>query len=213
MRRFWPPVVLAGIAAGGAALALSSPRALAGEVAAPPRTFSVEAAEALVQKLDTMARRAQKKKPPREKTVTVTEGELNSYLNLTLAKKIPKGITDLEVTMERDRLAARALVDLAEVQGKIPAGSMGGLLAFLSGKVPLLARGRVQPTEAGFGAISIEEVQLSTLPIPVSVVEQLIGSATKSAESPEGFDIRSPFRLPYDLKRIRLQPGQALLEY
>jgi hypothetical protein len=104
-------------------------------------------------------------------------------------------------------------VDLALVQSKIPAGSLGGLLAFLSGKVPLEAKGRVEPTESGFGAVSIEEVQLSTISIPVSVVEQLIGSATKSTESPQGFDIHSPFRLPYDLKRIRLQPGRALLEY
>ena len=166
-----------------------------------------------MQKLDTLARRYEKKKPPREKTVTVTEGELNSYLNITLAPKIPKGVTDLVVQMDRDRLVARALVDLSLVQSQIPAGSVGGLLAFLSGKVPLEAKGRVEPTESGFGALSIEGVQLSTIPIPVSVVEQLIGSATKSTESPAGFDIHSPFRLPYDLKRIRLQPGRALLEY
>jgi hypothetical protein len=167
----------------------------------------------MVLKLDALARRAEKKKVPREKTVTVSEGELNSYLNITLAPRMPKGITDLQIRMDRDRLAARALVDLAEVQGKIPAGSLGGLLAFLSGKVPLEARGRAQPTEAGFGALSIEEVHLSTLPIPVTMVEQLIASATKNEKTPEGFDIRSPFRLPYDLKRIRLQPGRAVLEY
>ena len=149
-----------------------------------------------MQKLDTLARRSQKKKPPREKTVTVTEAELNSYLNLTLAPKIPKGITDLVVRMDRDRLAARALVDLSEVQGQIPAGSMGGLLAFLSGKVPLEAAGRATPTESGFGAFSIEEVQLSTIPIPVAVVEQLIGSATKSTEGPRASTSTRPSACP-----------------
>jgi hypothetical protein len=155
--------------------------------------YSDAAAETLQQKLDTLARRSQKGKPPREKTVTVTEGELNSYLNLTLAPKIPKGITDLVVRMDRDRLAARALVDLSEVQGQIPAGSLGGLLAFLSGKVPLEAAGRATPTESGFGSFSIEEVRLSTMPVPVSVVEQLIGSATKSAS---GRRASTPPRLP-----------------
>jgi hypothetical protein len=178
-----------------------------------PTALSAAAAEALAGKLEGLERRHEKKKPPREKTVTVTELELNSYLNLTLAPKLPKGLSDLVVTLERDRLGARALVDLTELQGKLPAGSMGGLLAFLSGKVPLQARGRVQPTEDGFGAIAIEDVQLSSVPIPVSVVEQLIGSSTKSAANPEGFDIRSPFRLPYALKRIKLLAGQARLEY
>ena len=178
-----------------------------------PAAYSASLAEGLSQKLDALLRRSQLKKPPREKMVTVSEPELNSYLNLTLGPKMPKGVSDVVVRFEKDRLVARALVDLAEVQGKIPSGSLGGLLSFFSGKAPLEARGRLDAAEDGFGAFVIEEVRLSTIPVPVSVVEQLVVSATKSAESPHGFDLHSPFRLPYDLKRVRIQPGQALLEY
>ena len=181
---------------------------------APPTAgYSAALADALAQKLDALLRRSQLKKPPREKTVAVGEPELNSYLNLTLGPKLPKGVSDVVVRFEKDRLTARALVDLAEVQGKIPSGSLGGLLSFLSGKVPLEARGRLDAAEDGFGAFAIEGVTVSTIPVPVSVVEQLVTSATRSAESPHGFDIHSPFRLPYDLKRVRIQSGQALLEY
>jgi hypothetical protein len=175
--------------------------------------YSAAEAEALSRKLDALARHAEGGKPPRQRTITVTESELNAYLNLTLAPRLPKGISDVVVRMEQDRLAARALVDLTEVQAQIPAGSLGGLLSFLSGKVPLQARGRLTAPEAGFSAFAIEEVSLSTIPVPMSVVEQLVASATKSAASPQGFDIHSPFRLPYDLKRVRLEPGRALLEY
>ena len=108
---------------------------------------------------------------------------------------------------------APALVDLQEVQAKVPAGSLGGLFSFLSGKVPLEARGRVSAPAEGFSSIAIEQVYLSTIPVPVSVVEQLVASATKTAESPQGFDVQSPFRLPYALKRVRLQSGRAVLEY
>ena len=104
-------------------------------------------------------------------------------------------------------------MDLQEVKGKLASGSLSGLLAFLSGKVPLQARGRLVSAEEGFSTFSIEEVSLSTLPVPVSVVEQLVASATRTAQRPEGFDLGSPFRLPYDLKRVRLQTGRALLEY
>ncbi|HVQ28820.1 MAG TPA: hypothetical protein VMV21_04525 [Vicinamibacteria bacterium] len=178
-----------------------------------PAPYSAADADALSQKLEALFRRAQLKKPPREKTISVTEPELNSYLNLTLAPKMPKGVSDVVVRFERDRLAVRALVDLTEVQGKIPAGALGGLLSFLSGKVPLEARGRLDSAEEGFSSFAIEEVNLSTIPVPVSVVEQLVTSATRTSENPHGFDIHSPFRLPYDLKRARLQPGRALLEY
>lgn len=175
--------------------------------------YSAAEAEALSQRLEALFRRAQLKKPPREKTVNVTESELNSYLNLTLAPKLPKGVSDVVVRFERDRLTARALVDLALVQGKVPSGSLGGMLSFLSGKVPLEARGRLDAVEDGFSTFAIEEVSLSTFSVPVTMVEQLVMSATKTAESPQGFDIHSPFRLPYDLKRVRIQPGRALLEY
>lgn len=175
--------------------------------------FSPTEADALARKLDVLARRAEAGKPPREKRVTVSESELNSYLNVTLGPKIPKGVSDVSFRFEQDRLSARALVDLAEFQDKVPKGSLGGLLSFLSGKVPLAARGRLTATDEGFGSLAIEEVNLSTIPVPVSLIEQLVVSATKSSTSPQGFDIHSPFRLPYALKRVRIEPGRALLEY
>jgi hypothetical protein len=195
---------------------LVAPVLVPAPAADPPaaaEAYSPVDAEALSRKLDALARRAGGGVPPRERAITVTEPELNAYLNLTLAPRIPKGVSDLVVKMEQDRLAAQALVDLSLVQDQLPAGSLGGLLSFLSGKVPLRARGRLVAPEVGFSAIALEEVSLSTIPVPMSVVEQLVASATRSPSSPQGFDIRSPFRLPYDLKRVRLEPGRARLEY
>jgi hypothetical protein len=196
-----------------AAVPAASARDQAPSPATATPAFSAAEAEGLARKLDVLARRSQAGKPPREKQVTVSESELNSYLNVTLGPKIPKGVSDVSFRFEQDRLSGRALVDLAELQDKVPKGSLGGLLSFLSGKVPLVARGRLTAADEGFGALAIEEVNLSTIPVPVSLVEQLVVSATKSAASPQGFDIHSPFRLPYALKRVRIQPGRALLEY
>jgi hypothetical protein len=205
VKAFWPAVLIGALCSSAAPQEPNSP--------APTPGHSPAEAESLGRKLEALERRAQRQKPPLEKTVTITESELNSYLNLTLGPRIPKGVSDLVIRLERDRLAARALVDLTEVQGKIPPGSVSGLLSFLSGKVPLEARGRLLAPADGFSSVEIEQVSLSTIPVPVTVVEQLVASATKSAASPEGFDVHSPFRLPYALKRVRLQMGRALLEY
>ena len=49
--------------------------------------------------------------------------------------------------------------------------------------------------------------------VPTSVLGQLVLSATKSEANPEGVDITAPFRLPYSVNRLRLQPGRALLDF
>ena len=49
--------------------------------------------------------------------------------------------------------------------------------------------------------------------VPISVLEQLVLSATKNDANPEGFDIHAPFRLPYSVNRLRLEPGRALLDF
>jgi hypothetical protein len=45
------------------------------------------------------------------------------------------------------------------------------------------------------------------------VLEQIIASATRSAEYPDGIDILAPFRYPYGMRQIRLTPGRAVVEF
>jgi hypothetical protein len=182
--------------------------------APPAPALSAAEAQSLADKLAAIERRVQAGKPPRKEPVTVSEGELNSYLNLTLAPKLPKGLSDVVVHFDRDRLQGRGLLDLDLVQGRVPtAGGLGAMMGLLSGRVPVEAGGKLKSAEAGFGIFEIDSLHLSTFPVPMNLLEQLVASATRSPDYPEGFDIRSPFRLPYSLKRIRLEPGRALLEF
>ena len=36
---------------------------------------------------------------------------------------------------------------------------------------------------------------------------------SRTRENPEGFGILSPFRLPYEAKRVKLQPAKVILEF
>ncbi len=178
---------------------------------APPRPgLSWADADALARRIDELERRLKAGEPASPQSVLVTEGQLNSYLNLVL--KMPPGVSNVEVHLEAERLAARALVDLDRVQGRPPAHGPFNPLALLSGAVPAALRGRL-PSKDGFASLQFEEVRLGAFPIPVSFLAQIISSATRTPENPLGFDIQSPFRLPYALKRVRLQPGQAVLEF
>lgn len=178
---------------------------------APPRPgLSWEEADALGSKLEALDRRQKNGKTARPETVPVTESEINSYVNLKV--KVPDGVTDLEVHLDRDRVAASALVDLDRVQGK-PAPSTWSPFNLLAGRVAVALKGRLVNKDEGFAAFEVEEVRLGAVPVPASVFSQLVASATRSKENPQGVDVLSPFRLPYTMKRLRLQPGRALLDF
>ena len=150
-------------------------------------------------------------KSGKAKTVLLTQGEVNSFLNLTYAEKLPKGLRDVDVRLDRDRIQAKGLVNMERVKGKVGAGGGGfGPLSFLSGDVPVEIIGKLTAKD-GFGAVAWESVYLSSMRVPTSVLEQLVLSATRSETNPEGVDISAPFRLPYSVNRLRLEPGRAFL--
>jgi hypothetical protein len=176
---------------------------------APPRAgLSWEDADTLARKIQQVEdlRRAGQKVP--KQTVLVTEGQLNSYLNLSLGTRMLKGVTDLDVRFESERLAARAVVDLERLPIK---GSLG-LLGLLGGAVPVELRGRL-PNRDGEGTMEVEELKLSGYSVPLSVLAQIVSASTRSSADPGGFDIQAPFKLPYAVRRIRFEPGKAFVEF
>ena len=78
--------------------------------------------------------------------------------------------------------------------------------------MPVLLRGKLR-NQGGFGTVEWEDVRVSSWSLPVTLVSQVVASSTRSASTPEGVDIRAPFRLPYDARRVRLEPGRALLDF
>jgi hypothetical protein len=180
---------------------------------APPRAdLTWAAADALAQKLLDIQARARARQP-QAASIPVSETELNSYLNLTLAPQIPPGVSDVALHLQKDRVEASGFVDLDKLPVKqAAAGSPWNPLNFLGGRVPVLLRAKLT-TEDGFGTLEPEEVRLASVPVPLSMLEQIVAQSTKTKENPQGFDILSPFRLPYAAKRLKLQPGKALLEF
>jgi hypothetical protein len=183
------------------------------ETPAPASTVSLVEAHAMVEKLASLEKRAKLKKAPRKVPMSVSEAEINSYVNLTRGNELPKGLSDVIVRFESDQLVARGILDLDQLRGRgqLTEG-LDGYLGFLSGEVPVEVTGRLRIVAEGVGAFAIEDAHLATFPVPVTVIERLVVWATKSAGNPQGFDIHSPFRLPYALRRVRLEPGRALLD-
>ncbi len=188
--------------------------AMTAQMPTAPRVgpLSWDQANTMVRKLEGIERRRLEKKR-KSQTVLFTQGEVNSFLNLAYADKLPRGLRDVEVRLDRDRIQAKGLVNIDRVKGKVgDSGAGWGPLSFLSGDVPVEIIGKLISKD-GFGTIQWETVYLSSVRLPVSALEQLVVSATKSESNPEGVDIHAPFRLPYSVNRLRLEPGRALLDF
>jgi len=201
------------------ALLLLAP--MAGAAEQPPRPvprpgLSWAEAESLRGKLEAIEKQRDVVPPRKSRpaTVTVTESELNSYLNLTLAEKLPKELKELEVhLLEHERLQATGLVDLDKVKEKAArSASPWNPLMLMGGFVPVQLQGRFVNRD-GFGSIIWEDVRVNAWSLPISLLEQMVASATKKPDNPEGFDISAPFRLPYSVRRVRLETGRAFLEF
>jgi hypothetical protein len=182
----------------------------AADVTAPRPVTSKAEAASFATKLGGLAAQARAPKkgaPP----VQVTQGEITSYLNLEILPALPGTVTDVDVKLETGRLLATGVVDIDQVKAKLTL-SPWNPLSFLSGRMPVNVTGRYAGPKDGYGQVTVEEVRAGRVPIPVSLIEQVVARSTRSAAHPEGIDIRAPFALPKPVKRLRLAPGLAFLD-
>jgi len=174
-----------------------------------PAGLSWEDADWVAETLARIERRLGAGKPASRQTIVVTEKQLNSYVSLSLAAKITPALSGLEIDLQKDRLFARGMLDLDRVKSKIQGA---GLLAFLSGTVPVELRGRFSSAE-GSGRVDVEEALVAGISLPPAVLAQIVSQSTRSEKRPQGVDILAPFPLPFTARRVRLEPGRALVDF
>lgn len=175
-------------------------------VAAEP--VSRKDAARLQAKLDriTKGNRTLEKTPA---TTPITETEVNSYLQYELSDRIPAGVTDPWVSiLENGRLAGRATVDLARVGQSRKSGGMLDPFNFLTGSLPLTVNG-VLKTQNGVASFAVESASISSVPVPVWMLQEIVSYYSKSESAPNGVAIDKPFALPNGIREIRTARGQA----
>jgi hypothetical protein len=204
---------MSGLAVGLALLLVAQEPAVAPDGRpTPPRGLSWEEADTVARTLRRIDRRLRSGRPASDDTIVVTETQLNSFVNLTLAERIPEEVSDLQLHLGKDRLRASALVDLDRLRAKLPDGGPYTLLSMLSGTVPVELLGRVESAE-GLVRIDLEEAAIGGVGLPPSLLAQIVSFATRNEERPEGVDIAAPLALPWTARRVRVEPGRALFDF
>jgi hypothetical protein len=164
----------------------------------------------LQKKIDDIAANgaAARTKP---KTTPVSESELNSYLAFNLRNDVPRGLAEPEIVMSGDgSLAGRVLVDIDEFNRSRGPQSVLDPLSYLSGQVPVTARG-VLRTHEGRGRFYLSSAELQGVPLPRSVVQELVRYFSRTADNPRGIDMDEPFDLPAKIRRIEVGRGEAVV--
>lgn len=166
-------------------------------------------ADALQRKLVVIAMNGMSEAPQAQQT-RVTESEVNAYLDLHARNQLPKGIVDPEIVIHPNgRLTGRAIVDLDAVRESQPRSAMSPW-KMLSGRVPVEATG-VLTTKGGIGRFALESATVAGVPVPKTLIQELVSYYSRSAAQPNGVNLESPFRLPARIREIRTAQGHAMV--
>jgi hypothetical protein len=208
------PVAKPAPAAATPASAAAPPARVAAQPVRPPAPdgLSWDESDQLSTTVARIERRLRSGRPAASETLVVTERQLNSFVNLALGPKIPAALSDLRLSLLPGGLAARAMLDLDRVKGKVPNGAASGILALLSGTVPVELRGRLAAAN-GTGRIEVQEASVGGVGLPASLVAQLVAMSTRTEKQPDGFDIQAPFELPWKARQVRFEAGRALVDF
>jgi hypothetical protein len=164
-------------------------------------------ADALERKIVQIATNGLAQRPA-EKSTSVLERELNAYLQAHSREQMPKGVIDPRVSILPDgRLSGTATVDLDAVRTSKERGMMSPW-TLLRGTVPVEATGILR-TEKGVAAFTLESATVGGIPVPKSVLQELVSYYSQGPNSKEGVNFEAPFRLPAHIREIHTAMGRA----
>lgn len=141
----------------------------------------------------------------------ITESEFNAYLRLDLRDQLPAGVVDPSVqALGEGRLVGQATVDLDAVRRARQSGGLLDPMNLLTGRLPVTAAG-VLRTEQGRARFELESASVGGIPVPKSVLQELVTYYSRSPESPRGIDLDASFALPARISEIHVDTGRAVV--
>jgi hypothetical protein len=195
---------LVGYALGAAAMVTASTLAIT------QSPFNQQDADSLTRKVLSILQYAEA--PIGGSRLTpIKEQELNAFLRLGAAHRLPAGVTEPYVTMIGDgRVAASATVDLDAVRRAAPEGDWTDVRQWLSGRLPVEVRGLLR-VQNGWARFELESAAVSGFTVPKILLQQILAHYSRSPEFPSGVDLDAPLELPARIREIHVNAQQAVI--
>lgn len=181
---------------------------LAALSAAAPLQISKEEGNRLERKIAAIIENAAAD-PVRPKQTAVPENELNSYLNINLREKLPRGLSEPTVALiGNGNVGGRIFVDMDDFKRRRRSAGIMDPLNYISGRVPVTATGAVR-SKHGKGQFQLMSAEIHGVPVPKPVVQELVTFFSRTPENPRGIDIDAPFKLPANIRELVINPREA----
>lgn len=178
---------------------------VAGTTLGAANPVTPQLADAFEKKIAVVQANASAKAP---KPTQFTEAETNSFLKFKAGPLLPTGMTEPVITMHgAGRVTGRAVVDLDIVRQKQSSGGWFDPTSYMTGKLPVSAVGRIVTT-GGQGRFELERAEISGVPVPKSLLAQMVNYFTRTADNPAGSSIDDTFELPAEIQRIEVATGR-----
>lgn len=170
------------------------------------------------QQADVFARKLneiQKPNPPAIRSglrrTPVTEGELNSWFAFRAQPLLPAGVSDPQITIVGGgKVAGQATVDLDALSKRRATGNMLDPWRLIGGRVPVNVIGTLQ-TQNGVGRFQLESADVAGVPVPKTLLQEMISLYSRSDKAPEGVRLDDPFALPANIQQIEVGQGRAVV--
>jgi hypothetical protein len=141
----------------------------------------------------------------------VSETELNSWFTYRARPLLPVGMTEPQITIIGDgKVSGNATVDLDAVAKTKRTGSLIDPWSLLGGRLPVTVTG-VLRTQNGEGRFELQQAAISGVPIPKTILQELVSYYSKTADEPRGVSLDEPFALPAGIRQIEVGQGQAVV--
>jgi hypothetical protein len=161
---------------------------------------------AIISQQGTLAPRAST-----ARRTAVSESELNSWFAYRGRPLLPTGLTEPQITIIGEgRMSGAATVDLEAVARTKRTGSLIDPWSLLGGRLPVTVSG-VLRTQNGEGRFELQQAAVSGVPIPKSILQELVSYYSRTPEDPGGIDLDEPFALPAGIRQIEVGQGQAVV--
>jgi hypothetical protein len=141
----------------------------------------------------------------------VSESEVNSWFAYRAQPLLPDGMTDPKITIiGGGKVMGEATLDLEAVGRSRRTGGLLDPWSLLGGRLPVTVTG-VLTTQNGEGRFDLQQAAVSGVPIPKSLLQELVSHYSRTEKDPGGINIDEPFALPAGIRQIEVGQGQAVV--
>lgn len=173
---------------------------------------SPQQADAFARKLAVIsAQSALASRASTARRTPVTEDEVNSWFAYRGQSLLPMGMSEPQLAIiGNGKVSATATLDLDTIARQRRSGAVLDPWNLVGGRVPVMVSG-VLRTQNGHGQFDVEETTVSGIPVPRSMLQELVSYYSRSANDPNGIRLDDQFELPANIRQIEVGQGQAVV--